>query len=70
MSYAREKARVLSAFNKAYFSHLIEKNGGNISAAAREAELDRANFRRMLRRYHEPYTAGLTRGATGLTPRE
>ena len=50
LPYRDAKQRALLAFEAAYFKILLERTGGNISEAARQAGLDRSNFRRAARR--------------------
>jgi len=50
LSYRDAKQRALGAFDNAYFTALLERTGGNVSQAAREAGLDRSNFRRAAKR--------------------
>jgi DNA-binding NtrC family response regulator len=49
--YAEAKRALLEHFDGAYTSELLERTGGNMSAAARRAGLDRSNFRRLLKRH-------------------
>jgi len=42
--------KAVDAFEAAYFSTLLRRSGGNVSEAARQAGLDRSNFRRAARR--------------------
>jgi DNA-binding NtrC family response regulator len=46
--HARQAA--LLSFEQAYVGALLRRTAGNVSAAARQAGLDRANFRRLMRR--------------------
>jgi DNA-binding NtrC family response regulator len=39
------------AFEKEYLLSALQRHGGNVSAAAREARIDRSNFLRLLRRH-------------------
>ncbi len=48
--FSDAKKRVVDDFEQRYVEALLESTGGNISAAARIAGLDRANFRRLLKR--------------------
>src|SRR5690606_6779516 len=48
--YRDAKQRALNMFDDAYFSALLRRTGGNISEAARQAGLDRSNFRRASKR--------------------
>src|SRR5262249_23769259 len=50
LPYREAKERVLEAFETAYFTAVLERAGGNVSEAARQAGLDRSNFRRAARR--------------------
>jgi DNA-binding NtrC family response regulator len=50
LPYRDAKQRALTAFDNAYFTELLERTGGNVSQAAREAGLDRSNFRRAAKR--------------------
>lgn len=53
LPYKEAKERALSLFNRGYFEALMHRTGGNKSQAAREAGLDRSNFRRASRRWTE-----------------
>jgi DNA-binding NtrC family response regulator len=46
LPYRDAKQRALTMFDDAYFSAVLRRTGGNISEAARQAGLDRSNFRR------------------------
>src|SRR5690606_17776097 len=50
LPFAEAKQRVLDAFELRYLRDLITRNDGNISAAAREAQLDRKHLRNLLGR--------------------
>lgn len=50
LPYAEARERALLAFERAYVDTVIERAGGNISEAARQAGMDRANFRRLKKR--------------------
>lgn len=50
LPYRLAKERALEEFEQNYFSALLNRTGGNVSEAARQAGLDRSNFRRALRR--------------------
>ncbi len=45
------KERWVSSFEKDYIVALLKKNKGNISHAAREADIDRKYFRKLMRKY-------------------
>lgn len=50
MSYVEAKEAALRRFEQGYVESLLEACGGNISAAARRAGMDRSNFKRILRK--------------------
>src|SRR5690606_40816898 len=50
LPYREAKNAALEAFDRHYFSNLRERTIGNVSEAARQAGLDRSNFRRAVRR--------------------
>jgi DNA-binding NtrC family response regulator len=45
------KARVIDAFEREYVQSLLQRHRGNLSAAARSAEIDRKHFRELLRKH-------------------
>ena len=45
------KERWVAGFERDYIATLLKKNGGNISHAAREAEIDRKYFRKLMKKY-------------------
>lgn len=49
--YMALKKRWSDEFEKDYLMYALKRHLGNVSAAAREAKLDRSNFLRLLRRY-------------------
>jgi transcriptional regulator with GAF, ATPase, and Fis domain len=51
MSFKDAKERWVSSFERDYILTLLKKNGGNISHAAREADIDRKYFRKLMRKY-------------------
>jgi DNA-binding NtrC family response regulator len=53
MPYAQAKKRMLGLFDGAYVGAVMERAGGNTSEAARQAGLDRSNFRRIARKTRE-----------------
>ena len=50
-SYTELKKRWSDSFEREYLVATLNRHGGNVSAAAREAKLDRSNFLRLLRRH-------------------
>ena len=50
LTYRDAKDRALELFERAYFNTILARTSGNVSEAARQAGLDRSNFRRALRR--------------------
>jgi transcriptional regulator of acetoin/glycerol metabolism len=49
--YTSLKKEWCDSFEKQFLVTTLNRNGGNVSAAAREAKLDRSNFLRLLRRH-------------------
>ena len=45
------KEKWIAGFERDYIAQLLQKNGANISHAAREAELDRKYFRKLMKKY-------------------
>jgi DNA-binding NtrC family response regulator len=45
------KERWVAGFERDYIASLLKKNNGNISHAAREAEIDRKYFRKLMKKY-------------------
>jgi DNA-binding NtrC family response regulator len=54
LPYAEAKRRLVTLFDETYTGELLRQTGGNMSEAARRAELDRSNFRRLLKRHPRP----------------
>lgn len=50
-SYTELKKKWSESFEREYLANALQRHGGNVSAAAREAKLDRSNFLRLLRKY-------------------
>jgi DNA-binding NtrC family response regulator len=50
LPYMEAKRRAVAAFDQAYIDALMQRCAGNASEAARQAGLDRSNFRRLLRK--------------------
>lgn len=70
LPYRLAKERALEDFEQSYFTTLLNRTGGNVSEAARQAGLDRSNFRRALRRA-KVRSSSIRTGATAraTTPR-
>ncbi|WAS95959.1 sigma 54-interacting transcriptional regulator [Nannocystis punicea] len=51
LPYAEAKQRLLHAFERSYLRDLLARSDGNISAAARTAEVDRKHLRTLLRKH-------------------
>jgi len=50
LPYKAAKARLLEGFERDYFKALVDRHGGNVSAAARDAKIDRKHLRDLLRK--------------------
>jgi DNA-binding NtrC family response regulator len=50
LPFSDAKRRALEAFEQSYLEALLKRTGGNVSEAARQAGLDRSNFRRVLKK--------------------
>jgi len=50
-TFKEAKERLLSSFERDYLVTLLRRNLGNISAAARDAAIDRKYFRKLMRKY-------------------
>ena len=51
LPYKDARAAVLRDFERAYLGHWLEKTGGNVAKAAREARMDRSHLFTLLRRH-------------------
>lgn len=51
LPFSAAKDLAVQAFEKRYLTQLMARTSGNISAASREAGLDRSNFRRVLKKH-------------------
>jgi two-component system response regulator HydG len=49
LPYAQAKKATLTAFERHYLTAKLKASNNNISKAAREAGMDRSNFKRLLR---------------------
>jgi transcriptional regulator with GAF, ATPase, and Fis domain len=50
-TFKEAKERLVSSFEREYIVSLLKKTGGNISQAAREADIDRKYFRKLMKKY-------------------
>jgi DNA-binding NtrC family response regulator len=50
LPYSNAKKQALEMFEQAYLEAVLQRAGGNVSEAARQAGLDRSNFRRVLKK--------------------
>src|SRR5205085_5815745 len=51
MPFKDAKELWVSSFEREYVQHLLRKNRNNISHAARESDIDRKYFRKLMRKY-------------------
>ena len=51
LPYQEAKHRAVSDFDRRYLVGMLTRTGGNISRAAKMANMDRSNFRRLMKRY-------------------
>jgi len=51
LPFKQAKALVIDAFEREYIRTLLDRHHGNLSAAARTAEVDRKHFRELLRKH-------------------
>ncbi|HVV48538.1 MAG TPA: sigma 54-interacting transcriptional regulator [Polyangia bacterium] len=51
LPFKEAKAHVVDAFERAYIEALLKRHDGNLSAAARAAEIDRKHLRELLRKH-------------------
>jgi two-component system response regulator HydG len=54
LPYAEARRLAVRAFERRYLGNLLNRHEGNIAAAARAAQVDRSNFRRLLKQYGVP----------------
>jgi two-component system NtrC family response regulator/two-component system nitrogen regulation response regulator GlnG len=52
LPFAEAKRRLIDGFERAYLTTMLEKTGGNLTRAAREAGMLRQVFQRLLERHH------------------
>jgi len=69
LPYAQAKRLARRTFERGYLSALLERNGNNISSAARAAGVDRSNFRRLLKQYELLGKADLNEAEAKLSAR-
>ena len=51
VTFKDAKEKWVSSFEKDYIVSLLRRNGGNISHAARDADIDRKYFRKLMKKY-------------------
>ena len=51
MPFKDAKERLIESFERQYLVDLIERNGGNVSRAARAADMDRKSITRLLKKH-------------------
>ena len=51
LPYKQAKMEWTDQFELAYVTALLQRSGGNVAAAAREAEVDRTYLFRLIRKY-------------------
>ena len=51
LPYKDARAAVLHEFEAHYLKHWLEKTGGNVAKASREAKMDRSHLFHLLRRH-------------------
>jgi DNA-binding NtrC family response regulator len=50
-TFKERKEHVVASWERDYIVQLLKKNNGNISHAAREADIDRKYFRKLMKKY-------------------
>ena len=51
-TYTQLKKQWCDSFEKDYLINSLNRNHGNVTAAAHEAKIDRSNYLRLLRKHH------------------
>jgi len=51
LPYNDARAKLLHEFERRYLTHLLERSGGNVSQAARDADMNRSHLNTLLRRH-------------------
>lgn len=51
LSYAEAKKRMLHKFHRAYISELLRRAQNNLTVAAEKAQLDRSNFKKVMKKF-------------------
>ena len=58
LPFRTAKALAVQAFEQRYVREALTQSGGNVSEASRIAELDRSNFKRLMKRYPDAFQGG------------
>jgi len=53
LPFSSAKRKAVEQFEGSYVQSMLKRTGGNVSEAARQAGMDRSNFRRILRKYKD-----------------
>ncbi len=51
LPFKEAKAKVVDSFERGYIDALLKRHAGNLSAAARAADIDRKHLRELLRKH-------------------
>ena len=51
VTFKDAKEKWVSSFEREYIISLLKRHGGNISHSAREADIDRKYFRKLMKKY-------------------
>lgn len=52
LTYGEAKERAMASFNRLYLTTMLSLTKGNISFASERAQMDRSNFKKLIRKYH------------------
>ncbi len=51
LPFRESKMKAVEQFESAYVHEMLKRSGGNVSEAARQSQMDRSNFRRIIRKH-------------------